>query len=176
MNDQPKWITNEESTCIRKWTDYLHAEAKRLFIQDGTHGNLLFCFNKEKGLISVDLVPPNIDQDQLNTVIMNAVTEHHLYGVVFIGETWAYFIKEKDHTAFQLLDGEMKVSDLNDEDKREALIVRMENRDNDCIMYLDEIRRDENGITLKKCQAIRETQKNWFKENVETVHYRTDFA
>lgn len=163
MNDQPKWITNEESACMQKWADFLHAEAKRLFIQDGTHVSLLFCFNKEKGLISVNPVPPNTDQDQLNTAIMHAVNEHNLYGIVFIGETWIYFIKEKDHTAFQLLDGEMKVSELNDEDKKEALIVRMENRDKGCIVYLDEIRRDENGTALKKCQAMRDTQKNWFK-------------
>ena len=127
MNDQPKWLANEESACIKKWADNLHTEAKRLFNQDGTHGNILFLFNKENGLVSVNPVPPNVDHDQLNDSIMNAVIEHNLYGVIFIGETWAYFIKENDHTAFQLLDGEMKVSELNDEDKKEALIVRMEN-------------------------------------------------
>ena len=31
MSDQPKWIANAESACILKWTDYLHAKAKRLF-------------------------------------------------------------------------------------------------------------------------------------------------
>lgn len=170
MSDQPKWITNAESECILKWTEYLHEEAKRLFIQDGTHGNLLFCFNKEHGLVSVNPIPPNIDQDQLDTAIMHAVYEHHLYGVIFIGETWMYFIKEKDHTAFQLLDGEMKVSDLNDEDKKEALIVRMENRDEDCLIYLDEIKRDENGVILKECKAIRGSQKKWFGKDIETVH------
>ena len=162
MNDQPKWITNAESACIRNWTDNLHTEAKRLFNQDGTHGNFLFCFNKENGLVSVNPVPLNIDHDQLNAAIMNAVIEHNLYGVVFIGESWIYFIKEKDHTAFQLLDGEMKVSDLNDEDKREALIVRMENSDGDCLMYLDEIIRDENGITLKEGKVARDAQMKWF--------------
>jgi hypothetical protein len=169
MSDQPIWITNEESACMRKWTDYLHGEAKRLFIRDGTHVNLLFCFNKEHGLVSVNPVPQDIDQDQLDTVITHAVIEHNLYGVVFIGETWMYFIKENDHTAFQLLDGEMKVSDLNDEDKGEALIVRMENRDEDCLIYLDEIKRDENSLTLKECKTVRGVQKKWFQKDVETV-------
>lgn len=170
MSDQPEWITNAESECIRKWTEYLHAEAKRLFAQDGTHVNLLFCFNKEHGLVSVNPVPQNIDQDQLDSAIMNAVIEHHLYGVVFIGETWMYFVKEKDHTAFQLLDGEMKVSDLNDEDKREALIVRMENSEEECIIFLDEIKRDENGTTLKECKDIKMVQNKWFPKDIETVH------
>jgi len=165
MSDQPKWITDEESACIQKWTEYLYTEAKRLFTQDGTHANLLFCFNKENGLVSVNPVPPNIDHEQLNAAIMNAVKEHDLYGVVVIGETWMYNIKEKDHTAFQLLDGEMTVSDLNDEDKREALMVRMENSEGNCLVYLDEIIRDGNGVSLKEGKKNRGVQKKWFVPN-----------
>lgn len=37
MMDKPKWTPEEESACIRKWTENLYAEAKRLLIQDGTH-------------------------------------------------------------------------------------------------------------------------------------------
>jgi hypothetical protein len=169
MNDKPKWITNEESACIRQWADYLHKEAKRLMTQDGTHACLLFLFNKESGLISLNQVPPNLDHNELNVAVANAISEHNLYGVILISETWAYFVKEKDHTAFQLLDGEMKVSDLNDEDKREALMIKMENSDGDCLIYLDEIIRDENGITLKECKAIRGAQKKWFQKDLETV-------
>lgn len=163
MSEQPKWTTGEESACIGKWTDYLHTEAKRQFSQDGTHGNMLFLFTKEDGLVSVDLVPPNIDQDQLNAAISDAVNQHNLYGVIFIGEIWMYVIKEKDHTAFQLLDGEMKVSDLRDGDKREALMVRMESRDGDSLIYLDEIIRNDNGIILKEGRVNKSAQMNWFK-------------
>lgn len=163
MNDQPKWIKNSESACILKWVDFLHAEAKRLFAQDKTHANLLFCFNKEHGLVSVNPVPQNIDHDQLDAAIMGAVEEHNLYGVIFIGESWIYFIKEKDHTSFQLLDGEMKVSDLNDKDKREALIIRMEIRDEDSLLYLHEIKRKENSVTLDECKVMRD-QNKWFQK------------
>jgi len=162
MIDKPKWIANAESECIRNWTENLHTEAKRLMVQDGTHVSLLFLFNKESGIISVNPLPPNIDHEQLNVAVMNAVNEHELYGVVFIGETWAYFVKEKDHTAFQLLDGEMKVSDLNAEDKREALMVRMENSDGDCLIYLDEMIRDKNGVTLKESLVSENSQRKWF--------------
>lgn len=162
MNEQPKWIPNEESSCMLKWTDYLHTEAKRLFFQDGTHGNMMFSFSREKGLISVNLVPSNTDHDQLNEAIANAVNEYNLYGVVFIGELWMYSIKENDHTAFQLLDREMRVSDLRDEDKKEALMVRMENHDGDCLTYLNEITRNEDGHSLKEGEIIKSAQKNWF--------------
>lgn len=131
-------------------------------IRDGTHASLLFLFKKESGLISVNPVPPNIDHEQLNAAIVNTINEHDLYGVVFIGETWTYFMKEKDHTTFQLLDGEMKVSDLNTEDKKEALMVRMENGDGDCLIYLDEIIRDKNGVTLKESLVTKSSQNKWF--------------
>lgn len=163
MIDKPKWISQAESACLRKWTDHLHIEAKRLLVQDGSHACLLFLFNKESGLISVNLVPPNTNHDQLNVSIANAISEHNLYGVVLISETWAYFVKEKDHTAFQLLDGEMKVSDLNDEDKKEALMIRMENCDGDCLIYLDEIVKDKQGVVLKEGTVTNSSAK-WFMD------------
>ena len=162
MINKTQWSPNVESECIRNWTESLHAEAKRLLIQDRTHASLLFFFNKDRGLIAVNPVPYDIDLAQLNVAVENVVNEHDLYGVVFICETWAYFMKEKDHTAFQLLDGEMKVSDLNSEDKREALMVRMENREGDCFEYFDEIVRDENGVTLKNSLVTQSSQEKWF--------------
>lgn len=161
MFDNSEWRPNAKSECIRNWAENLRKEAKRLMIQDRTHASLLFLFNKENGLVSINPVPPGIEHDQLNAAVENAIIEHDLYGVIFIGETWAYFIKENDHTAFQLLDGEMKVSDLNSEDKKEALMVRMENSDGDCLIYLDEIIRDKDGVTLKDCMATKSSQK-WF--------------
>lgn len=162
MIDTPKWITQAESECLRNWTDHLHVEAKRLMAQDSTHACLLFLFNKENGLISINQVPPGVDHNQLDEAIVGAIREHHLYGVILISETWAYFAKEKDHTAFQLLDGEMKVSDLNDEDKREALMVRMENRDGGSLVYLNEIIRSKDGVTLKEVTASNGSQTKWF--------------
>jgi len=170
MIDRPEWVPKAESECMRNWTDYLHAEAKRLFVQDGTHVSLLFLFNKENGLVSVNPIPLNINHEELNEAVANAVNEHDLYGVVFIAETWAYFAKEKDHTVFQLLDGEMKVSDLNAEDKKEALMVRMENRDGDCLVYLDQIIRDKNGIILKEGVATSVSQNKWFTHQDGTLH------
>jgi hypothetical protein len=162
MSLEAKWIASEKSECILKWTDDLHKEAKRLFIQDGTHGNMLFCFNEDEGLVSVNPVPAKFDHDQLTASIIGAVNEHNLYGIVFIGEAWAYFAKENDHTAFQLLDGEMNVSDLNDSDKKEILFIRMESRDGECLIFFNEIIRNENSVTLGKGSTIREQQCTWF--------------
>jgi len=56
----------------------------------------------------------------------------------------------------------MKVSDLNPEDRKEALIVRMEIRDEDGLIFLDEIIRDKNGPTLREGEMVRSTHKKWF--------------
>lgn len=165
MIDKPKWIPKAESECIRNWTKHLHTQAKQLLIEDGTHANMLFLFNKENGLVSVDLVPPNIAHDQLNVAMENAINQHDLYGIILIGEAWVYVMKEKDHTTVQLLDGEMRVSDLNPEDTKEALMVRMENSDGDSLLYFDEIIRDENGVSLKDGSVTESSQKRWFVHN-----------
>jgi hypothetical protein len=162
MKDEPAWIPTAKSASIRKWAGQLHTEARRLFRKDQTHANILFSFHEEKGLISVNPIAPKTEARQLNAAIVNAIDEHSLYGVILVGEAWAYFPKEKDHTAAQLLDGEMKVSELNDKDKSEALFVRMENLDGDCVVYLNEIIRDETQATLGKGKTSSGEQRNWF--------------
>jgi hypothetical protein len=122
----------------------------------------MFSFDKDKGLVSVDLIPPSTDLCQLNETIIHTVNEHNLYGVIVIGETWMYVSKEKDHTLTQLLDGEMRVSDLTAEDKKEALMIKMENRDGDCVLYVEEIIRSKTGHSLNQSQPIRSNQRKWF--------------
>ena len=163
MSEQPKWTTGEESACIGKWTDYLQQSKTTIFSGWNTWQHVVFVYQGGRPCFCGFSFPPNIDQDQLNAAISDAVNQHNLYGVIFIGEIWMYVIKEKDHTAFQLLDGEMKVSDLRDGDKREALMVRMESRDGDSLIYLDEIIRNDNGIILKEGRVNKSAQMNWFK-------------
>lgn len=162
MNAQPQWQREAKSVSIHQWTDYLHEEAKRLFDQDKTHGALLFCFDEEKGIIGVNPVPPGVDHDLLHESVKDAVIEHNLYGVILICESWAYFMKENDHTAFQLVSGEMRVSDLNDQDRKELLLVRMENGDGDCVVYWDEIVRNEDSVALGDGKKLNPTKRNWF--------------
>jgi hypothetical protein len=164
VNDQPNWNPEEPFQSMQEWALFLHAEAKRLFRQDGTHASMLFSFKELEGIVSVNAIPPNFnDYDALNESIADAILEYDLFGVILIGETWMYFIKEKDHTAFQLLDGEMRVSDLNAEDKKEALMVKMESQNGECITYLNQIIRDEkDGLSLKEEAMISKDPAKWF--------------
>ena len=107
-------------------------------------------------------VPPKSDHAQIHAAISDAVKKNSLYAVIHVGEAWAYFPKEKDHIAFQLMDGEMKVSDLKPEDKAEALYLRMENRDKDCVVYLNKILRDGDKVELAEGKTMLNEERKWF--------------
>jgi len=158
----PLWNPAAKSASIRKWADHLHKEAKRVLLQDRTHAHILFAF-QDAGPVSITPVPPKTSQDQTHNAIIIAIRENNLYGVIDVGEAWTYFPKgKKDHTAFQLLDGEMRVSDLRDGDKTEALYLRMETRDGDCVVYLNQILRNGDKVGLGEHRTISDEDLKWF--------------
>lgn len=161
MTQGPVWTIGGEEECMHKWTSYLHAKARGMFLEDGMHASIIFLFSKENGLVSVNMVPPDIDHQQVDSGIVNAVQNDNLFGVILIGEAWVYFGKENDHTCVQLLDGEMKVSELTDEDKKDVLLITMENRAGDSVTYMAQILRDENGIVLDESTMSQSPYKKW---------------
>jgi hypothetical protein len=159
----PLWNPAAKSASIRKWVEHLHRESKREFLKDGTHAQLLFLF-KDEGPVSITPVPPNTEHVRIYNAIRKAIRDNDLYAVIHIGEAWSYFMKgEKDHTAFQLMDGEMKISDLREEDKIENLYLRMESRDGDCIVHLDEIARGNGQVGLTERKTIDGEDLKWFE-------------
>ena len=160
----PIWNPSKKSATLQTWANTLHKQAKEMFLKDKTHAHILFSFNDAEGLISINPVPPKTNHEQINGAIRRAIKEHNLYGVIHIGEAWTYFPKdEKDHTAFQLMDGEMKVSELNEQDKTEALYLRMESRDGDCVVYLNRIIRDGDKVELSVDKMIPDEDLKWFQ-------------
>jgi hypothetical protein len=158
----PLWNPAAKSASIRKWADHLHKEAMRVFLQDKTHAHILFAF-QDSGPVSITPIPAGTNHDQVHHAIARAVRENDLYGVIHVGEAWTYFQREKkDHTAFQLLDGEMRVSDLRDGDKTEALYLRMESRDGDCVVYLNRIIRNGDKVGLGEHRTISDEDRQWF--------------
>ena len=158
----PLWNPAAKSASLRKWADHLHKEAKRVFLQDKAHSHFVFAF-QDSGPMSITTVPPKISQDQTHNAIIMAIRKDNLYGVIDVGEAWTYFPKRhKDHTAFQLLDGEIRVSDLRDGDRTEALYLRMESRDGDCVVYLNRIMRNGDKVGLGEHQTISDEELQWF--------------
>ena len=94
--------------------------------------------------------------------VRQVVREHNVFGVITVAEAWTYFPKgDKDHTSFQLLDGEMSVKDLKARDKMEALLVRAESRVGDNAVWLDRIERKDGkaalgaGLHLAKAKCLK---------------------
>lgn len=161
MNQLP-WNAAAKSDSIRNWAEQLHKESKRVFLADKTHVQVLFLF-KDEGPVSVTPIPPKTTHEQIQSAIISAIVGQNLYGVIHVGEAWMYFRKDKkDHTAFQLLDGEMRVSDLKPEDRTEALYLKMESRDGDCLIYLNQIIRDGEKVELGADRRILGEDLAWF--------------
>lgn len=162
----PPWLPTAKSASIRQWAEHLHQSSTRVFRADKTHVHILFLFKDEEGLVSINPVPPKTDHGQVYEAIRRTIREHNLYAVIHIGEAWAYIPRQPgDHTVFQLLDGEMKVSELNPGDKTEVLYLRMESRDGDCVVYLNPIIRDGSTVELGDDRIIPHEESKWFERD-----------
>ena len=95
------------------------------------------------------------DHAALARWIRKYTQEHYIYGVVHVGEAWVRFAETGpgDHTLKQVIDGEMRVSELRPEDRKEALTVTAQTRDGYVHTWIDEIVRvaGTNAVSLGKC-------------------------
>jgi hypothetical protein len=140
------------------YAEWLHGEAVRVFRKDKTHCQILFLFT-DAGLASVNPVPANTAADALTAGVRQAVLGNGLYGVIMIAEAWTYLPKRAgDHTAVQIMCGEMNVADLKDDDRTEALTVRMESRDGGHLTWLEPIIRTGDDVTLGEGMVLGREQ------------------
>ena len=145
---KPNWNHADKPNSLKAYAEWLHNEAVRVFTQDKTHCQIIFLFTDD-GLASVNPVPEDTEPEQMLAAVRGAVQEHNLYGVITIAEAWTYMPRrERDHTAVQIMHGEMRVADLKDEDRTEALMLRLESRDGGHLTWLDPIVRDGDKVTL----------------------------
>jgi len=137
--------------------------AVKTFLADKTHVELFF-FLKEAGPSSIFPVPPQVDRKEMLSAIRETIRAEGIYGVIHTAEAWTYIPSgRKDHTVRQIMDGEMNVSDLNDKDRKEALIVSVESRDGKCELWSAPIVRDDKGnVTLGgEMLPIQKKWANW---------------
>lgn len=153
-DSQPVWNPADKPGSLRAYAEWLHREAVRVFTQDKTHCQILFLFGDD-GLASVNPVPANTAAAALTASVRRAVLENGLYGVIMIAEAWTYLPERAgDHTAVQIMCGEMNVADLKDEDRAEALMVRLESRDGGHLTWIATITRTGTDVTLGGCMVL----------------------
>ncbi|MFC1451931.1 hypothetical protein ACFLSJ_01140 [Verrucomicrobiota bacterium] len=164
---QPEWDAADPAGSLRAFAEWLHGEARGMFARDGTHGHLLFLFDERRGLVSMNPVPPKTEPEQLLAGVRQAVRQHGLFGVVSVAEAWVYCPSgPRDHTLFQLRDGETRAADLNEGDRREALLVELESRGGDRLTWLSPILREGDGAALGEGTLLpkgkRLKRQSWF--------------
>jgi hypothetical protein len=141
------WDNADPAGSFRQFVEELRQQARTVFLKDGTHVELLFLVDDHgKGeLVGV----AGTDRPTIVRALKQRIRDRNIYGVVHIAEGWAYYPRgAKDHTMRQILEGEIKVSELRPEDRGEALIVHTETREGENKMWVSPIRRDAGKVTL----------------------------
>ena len=144
----PAWDGRDAPTSLARYAEWLNRRARLTFLQAGTHVELFFMLRPD-GQAGLGAPPPGYDRDQLAAALREAIRANDIYGLVHICEAWTYLPrKPRDHTFTQLVQGEMTVSELQPEDRTEALMVRMESRDGAHRLWISPILRREGGADL----------------------------
>ena len=119
-----------------------------MFEKAGSHVEIYFLFTRE-GQGTLIQIPPGMAREAFMANLQGTIKANNAYGVIQIGEVWAYIPpRPNDHTYRQVLDGEMKVSELKPEDKTEALLVRYQSSDGNQCVWINPIQRTGAGVFL----------------------------
>jgi hypothetical protein len=51
---QPEWNPFDKKASLKEFGEWLHDEARRVFAEDKTHTQIIFLFDEEEGLVSMN--------------------------------------------------------------------------------------------------------------------------
>ncbi|VGO13814.1 hypothetical protein PDESU_02371 [Pontiella desulfatans] len=113
----PQWNTEDKGGSLRKWIVELNVEARRQFLEAGTHVEIFFIFNDE-GLVEV--VPiVGMDKDEMIRELKKMLAERSGYAFIHIAEATA---RHMDSAA-----------------KTDALLLHAESRDGLCEAWISTV-------------------------------------
>jgi len=150
----PPWDKSAPAESLRRLGEWYCMRARGMFLKAGTHVEIYFLFSKD-GQGTLIEVPPGMDRETFMANLQGTIKANNTYGVIQIAAAWAYLPpKPNDHIYRQVLEGEMKVSDLKPEDKTEALVIRYESSDGNQSVWVNPILRQESGVSLGEAIEI----------------------
>ena len=150
----PGWDAARPVASFQAFAAQIREMARQVLVRDGNHAEMLF-FMPLNGQGHVVLWRSN-DRDLEADWIRKHIAEHYIFGMIHVVEAWLHLAKTPgDHTLKQIMGGEIKVSELQPEDRLECLMVSAQSRDGWAASWIDEIKRDAKGKPmLGSCREI----------------------
>lgn len=151
MDTQPQppasWNKENPGLSFEQMVAFLRKKAQTVFLKDKRHAGMVFIFDRE-GRMQVELI--RHDLAELSVQLRSFIRANDgIFGVVHIAEGWGYFARGPvDNTLRQIIDGEIKVSELREADKQEFLMVSAQSRSGSTGYWLSEIIRDGERVEL----------------------------
>lgn len=150
----PPWDKSNPAGSLRRLGEWYNERARGMFLKAGKHVELFFLFGQD-GHGTMIQPQPGMDREAFMANLKGTIKATNAYGVIQIGEVWAYIPpRPGDHTYRQVLEGEMKVSELKEGDKTEALFVRYQSLEDQCF-WVSPILRKGTGVSLGEAIEFR---------------------
>lgn len=89
----PEWDQTDKQGSLEKWIEMLNGEARRQFLQDGTHLEIFFLFNDE-GLMNIAPVA-GMEKDAIINGLKNTLAEKNGFAYIHIVEATAKAINSE---------------------------------------------------------------------------------
>ncbi len=83
----PEWNKNNKEESLKQWVEILNAEARRQFLQDGTHLEIFFLFNDE-GLVNIAPIA-GMKKQEIISGLKRTLAEKNGYAYIHIVEATA---------------------------------------------------------------------------------------
>jgi len=141
----PQWHPGNPLLGFQTFSTHIHNQAKATLVKDGYHAEMIF-FMVQDGS-GVIVLPHDNDRDRVAQYLRDRINRDYVYGVLHICESWIRWADgPKDHILTQVIGGEIRVSELKPEHRKEALTVVAQSRDGYAVNWIDEIERaKDNG-------------------------------
>ena len=83
----PEWNVENKEASLKQWIEVLNAEARRQFLNDGTHLEIFFLFNDEGIMEVVPIV--GMEKDEIVSELKKILSERNGYAFIHIAEATA---------------------------------------------------------------------------------------
>lgn len=152
----PDWNPQEKAASLLHLAAAINETARLTLMRDGTHVHLAFLVGDDGEL---GMVPPTVgDPADLHEALKKLVAAMKPYGVIQIAEAWTYVRRSTtDHTFKQVVLGELRVSDLSQGERTEALTVRVESKEGAGRLWISPILRGGGAkVSLGEAGLVEE--------------------